>query len=57
MTFGASNDASKYFQTAIEAADWISSFQVTPLGSGWGIPYPDQLVYGALTLIITRMEA
>jgi len=46
MTFGASNDASKYFQTAIEAADWISSFQVTPLGSGWGIPYPDQRVWG-----------
>ena len=46
VAFGASNGASKYFQTAIEAADWISSFQVAPLGSGWGIPYPDQLVWG-----------
>lgn len=47
MTFATSNDAaSKYFQTAIEAADWISSFQVTPPGSDWGIPYPNQQVWG-----------
>jgi len=47
MTFGAgSNLDSKYLQNAIEAADWISSFQVTPLGATWGIPYPDQRVWG-----------
>ena len=47
LTFATSNDAaSTYFQTATEAADWISSFQVSPLGSGWGIPYPNQQVWG-----------
>ena len=37
---------SKYSQAAVEAANWISSFQVTPLSSTWGIPYPDQRLWG-----------
>ena len=46
-TYGVRDDpASRYFQTAVEAADWITSFQVTPLGSGWGIPYPNPQVWG-----------
>ncbi|HUO43003.1 MAG TPA: hypothetical protein VMU35_08500 [Methylomirabilota bacterium] len=46
-TLATVNDpASRYFQAAIQAADWISSFQVTPLSSNWGIPYPDQRAWG-----------
>ena len=46
-TLASANDrTSKYFQSAIEAANWITSFQVTPLSSNWGIPYPNQLAWG-----------
>jgi hypothetical protein len=30
----------------IDATDWITSFQVTPLTSSWGIPYPDSRIWG-----------
>ncbi len=30
----------------MEATDWISSFQVTPSSSSWGIPYQDERAWG-----------
>ena len=30
----------------LEATDWITSFQVAPLTSHWGIPYPNENVWG-----------
>jgi hypothetical protein len=30
----------------LEAADWITSFQVTPLNDSWGIPYRDERAWG-----------
>ena len=40
------NVSSRYYQLALEATDWITSFQVTPLTSTWGIPYPSENVWG-----------
>jgi len=41
-----SGKTSPYFKLGLEATDWITSFQVTPLSSRWGIPYPDASVWG-----------
>ena len=45
-SYTTTDPASQFLKTAVEAADWISSFQVTPLSSTWGIPYPDERVWG-----------
>ena len=37
---------SEYSKLGIDATDWITSFQVTPLTSSWGIPYPNSLIWG-----------
>jgi len=37
---------SEYSKLGIDATDWITSFQVTPLTSSWGIPYPDSRIWG-----------
>ena len=37
---------SEYSKLGIDATDWITSFQVTPVTSSWGIPYPDSRVWG-----------
>jgi hypothetical protein len=37
---------SRYYGLGLEAADWITSFQVTPLNVSWGIPYQDQRTWG-----------
>jgi len=37
---------SEYSQLGIDATDWITSFQVTPVASSWGIPYPDSRIWG-----------
>jgi len=37
---------SEYSRLGIEATDWITSFQVAPLSTSWGIPYPDSRVWG-----------
>ncbi len=36
----------RYSQLGLEAADWITSFQLTPLNASWGIPYQDQRTWG-----------
>jgi len=38
--------ASNYFRPAIEATDWITQFQFTPLGSSFGVPYNNSKVWG-----------
>ncbi len=38
--------ASPYFRLGLEAADWITSFQMTPLNASWGIPYTDARTWG-----------
>ena len=38
--------SAKYFALGVEAADWISSFQMTPPSSDWGIPYQDNRTWG-----------
>ena len=38
--------ASRYYGLGLEATDWITSFQVTPLNASWGIPYQDQRTWG-----------
>ena len=38
--------ASRYYGLGLEATDWITSFQVTPLNDSWGIPYQDQRTWG-----------
>jgi hypothetical protein len=40
------DQATLFKEAAIEATDWITSFQVTPLTSSWGIPYPNYQVWG-----------
>jgi hypothetical protein len=42
----ANDPSSSFLRVAVEATDWISSFQLTPISSTWGIPYPDQRVWG-----------
>ena len=37
---------SRYSQLALEATDWITSFQVTPLNDSWGIPYQNENAWG-----------
>lgn len=36
----------KYAKLGLEAANWIASFQVTPLNDSWGIPYQDERAWG-----------
>ncbi len=38
--------AELYFQQAVEATDWIASFQVTPPEYSWGIPFHDERTWG-----------
>jgi hypothetical protein len=35
-----------YAELGLEATNWITSFQVTPLNDSWGIPYKDQRAWG-----------
>lgn len=46
LSISDSDRAARYFRVGLEATDWISSFQVTPLSSGWGIPYHDDCAWG-----------
>ena len=41
-----SNDGSAYLRLGLEATDWLTSFQVAPVTSHWGIPYQNQNVWG-----------
>jgi hypothetical protein len=36
----------QYAELGLEAANWITSFQVTPLNDSWGIPYKDERAWG-----------
>jgi hypothetical protein len=36
----------RYSQLALEATNWITSFQVTPLNDSWGIPYQNENAWG-----------
>jgi hypothetical protein len=38
--------ASRYYKLGLEATNWITSFQVTPLNASWGIPYQDESTWG-----------
>ena len=38
--------ASNYYLRGVEAAEWISSFAVTPPEAGWGIPYHNISAWG-----------
>ena len=40
------DNASRYLRLGLEATDWITSFQVAPLSSHWGIPYQNENVWG-----------
>lgn len=40
------DSASRYYDLGLEATDWITSFQVTPLNATWGIPYQDLRTWG-----------
>ncbi len=40
------DETSNYFTLAIEATDWITEFQFTPMGSSWGTPYNNSKVWG-----------
>jgi hypothetical protein len=37
---------SRYAQLGLEATDWITSFQVTPVNDSWGIPYANERAWG-----------
>ena len=38
--------ASQYYELGLQATNWITSFQVTPLNASWGIPYQNQRTWG-----------
>ncbi len=40
------DETSNYFTLAIEATDWITEFQFTPMGSSWGTHYNNSKVWG-----------
>jgi hypothetical protein len=40
------SNASQYFRLALEATDWTTSFQITPITSSSGIPYQDDHAWG-----------
>ncbi len=42
----SSGSETKYAKLGLEAANWIASFQVTPLNDTWGIPYRDERAWG-----------
>lgn len=42
----SSESETRYAKLGLEAADWIASFQVTPLNDSWGIPYKDESAWG-----------
>ena len=42
----SSESQTRYAKLGLEAADWITSFQVTPLNDSWGIPYKDARAWG-----------
>ena len=42
----SSESETQYAKLGLEAADWITSFQVTPLNDSWGIPYKDERAWG-----------
>ena len=42
----SSESQTQYAKLGLEAADWITSFQVTPLNDSWGIPYKDERAWG-----------
>ena len=42
----SSESETQYAKLGLEAADWITSFQVTPLNDSWGIPYKDERTWG-----------
>ena len=46
LSIQSSESETKYEKLGLEAADWIASFQVTPLNDSWGIPYKDERVWG-----------
>jgi hypothetical protein len=46
FTNQAVDSASRYYDLGLEAADWITSFQLTPSSASWGIPYQDQRTWG-----------
>lgn len=41
-----SAQSTEYFLRGVEAAEWISSFAVTPPEAGWGIPYHNSSAWG-----------
>jgi hypothetical protein len=42
----SSESETRYAKLGLEATDWITSFQVTPLNDSWGIPYQDNRAWG-----------
>ena len=46
VSFQAPVSQTKYAALGLEAASWITSFQVTPLNDSWGIPYWNQDAWG-----------
>ena len=42
----SSGSKTQYAKLGLEATDWITSFQVTPLNDSWGIPYKDERAWG-----------
>lgn len=42
----SSESETRYAKLGLEAANWIASFQVTPLNDSWGIPYKDERAWG-----------
>jgi rhamnogalacturonyl hydrolase YesR len=49
-----SSEASNYFRLGIEATDWITEFQFTPLGSSFGIPFNNSMVWGLDPFVYTN---
>ena len=45
LPVGSDNEA-QYSRLALQATDWITSFQVTPLNDTWGIPYQNERAWG-----------
>ncbi len=42
----SSESETRYVKLGLEAADWIASFQITPLNDSWGIPYRNESAWG-----------
>ena len=46
FSIGSTSSEAQYSRLALEATNWITSFQVTPLNDSWGVPYLDDRAWG-----------